>query len=267
MKDRSISVVCPTYNSAEFILNTLRSVISQSSLPYELIIIDDGSTDNTISLIELFIKENRSILPIKLFSQNHKGPGAARNFGINEASSGWIAFLDSDDLWFPNKIERVVSEMNCHPNANFFSHNEIMKDLDGSDQEMNYIKHLNLNKPLVEQLYFRNFFSTSTVICKRDLLIKWNGFNVTLSSAQDYELWLRISVDMIPVYLKDCLGKYIMREGNISTSNYWRRLQNMLRIKIIHRRKVSLHMAAFSIGMTIAYHLLFPFIRWIKSKY
>ncbi len=265
MKDNSISVVCPAYNSAAFIIDTLKSVLAQHQLPNEVFIVDDGSSDQTVSLIESFAAENKQ-LPIRLFKQDHLGPGAARNLGIEKATSTWIAFLDSDDLWFPTKIESILSAMQSHPEANFFSHNEMMKNLDGSEEQMNYANGLDTSKPLPPQLYFRNFFSTSTVVCKRDLLLKWKGFNATLSSAQDYELWLRMSVELVPIYIQDSLGTYVMRKGNISTSRFWRRLINILRIKIMHSNKVSFPKAVYTICLTIAYYFLLPGLIWFRGK-
>jgi glycosyltransferase involved in cell wall biosynthesis len=266
MRSNSISVVCPTFNSAAFLTQTLSSVFNQSKLPDEIIIVDDGSSDDTISVIESF-KDQYTQIPINVYKQSHQGPGKARNLGISKATSEWISFLDSDDIWFQNKFERVFEEMKKHPRANFFSHNEIMINLDGSEHEVNYIKHLDLKQPLPKQLYLQNFFSTSTIVCKKDLLLKWEGFNTTLSSAQDYELWLRISGDLQPVYISDYLGKYVMRQGNISTSKFSKRLINILKVKIIHWRKVSFILALYSIGLTIAYHCLSPLIIKIKASF
>ena len=103
----NISVVMPTYQSALFIYNTLHSISEQTVKPSEILIIDDGSSDNTCQIVEKFIQNNPE-LNIQLIKCTHNGPGAARNIGIRRAASQWIAFLDSDDLWFPTKLETCI---------------------------------------------------------------------------------------------------------------------------------------------------------------
>ena len=260
----SISVVCPAYNSGKFIIGTLNSVISQNILPNEIIIIDDGSSDNTIALV-LEYRENNLNIPIKLITQNHLGPGAARNTGIKIAKSEWIAFLDSDDIWLPSKIENVKKTILDNKKINFICHNEFFKDLNGKEKIVDYSASIDIHKPLDQQLYFQNRFSTSAVICKRDLLTKWSGFNINLSSAQDYELWLRMSNDIVPFYIKETLGIYVMRKGNISTSNFWKRLTNILKIKILHRKKVSFILFIFLFFRTCLFHFLIPVLNFFKK--
>ena len=117
-----ISVVMPAYQSALFIHNTLRSIVEQTVFPSQVLIIDDGSTDNTCSIIEEFSKIHPE-LNIELIRSSHKGPGAARNIGVQRATSQWIAFLDSDDLWLPNKLEMCLQVILENQEINFFCHN------------------------------------------------------------------------------------------------------------------------------------------------
>ena len=120
-----ISVIIPTYNSSEFIIKAVSSVIHQSKKPYEIIISDDGSTDNTIQLLQEYINKNRVNIRINIIKNNHKGPGAARNMGIEDSTGDWIAFLDSDDYWLRDKLEKVEKKVIYTPNINFICHNEI----------------------------------------------------------------------------------------------------------------------------------------------
>src|SRR5258706_1629286 len=92
-----ISVVCPTYNSANFILRTLENVADQVYPPFEIIVSDDGSTDDTVSLVRSFLNERPGIKS-ELIVSPHKGPGAARNTAVRCASAEWIALIDSDDV-------------------------------------------------------------------------------------------------------------------------------------------------------------------------
>ena len=115
-----ISVVCPVYNSSPYIEKTLKGIINQSLFPYEVIISDDGSNDNTLEIVEKFVQRNRKKFKWHILINSHKGPGAARNLGIKKASGDWIAFLDSDDIWMRDKIEKVSKAITNHHNKNFF---------------------------------------------------------------------------------------------------------------------------------------------------
>ena len=232
----SISVVCPTYNSELFIIDTIRSVMNQSHLPDELIIVDDGSKDQTVAIVrDLF--EGVGSFQVSIISKDHRGPGAARNVGIHAAKSEWIAFLDSDDYWLPNKLLRMSKEITENPNSNFLCHNEILKGDGLHEQSLDYGSMCKSSYSIPEQLYARNFFSTSAVLCRRSLLIENNGFDETLMSAQDYELWLRLSPYIKVHFVSDVLGEYRFRPGNITSGKIWPRFKNNLRVLWRHKDK------------------------------
>ena len=114
-----ISVIVPTYNSSLFISKTLKSIINQTLKPYEVIIIDDGSNDGTKD----WVKE--SFQDIRYIYQKNQGVSSARNKGIKYACGDWVAFLDSDDEWLPNKLYEQVKAIGSNPEIKFFHTNEI----------------------------------------------------------------------------------------------------------------------------------------------
>jgi glycosyltransferase involved in cell wall biosynthesis len=230
-------VICPTYNGADFVLDALNTVARQSEPPFELIVSDDGSTDGTIDLLERFRAEFSANFPTRIIRNPHGGPGVARNRGVLAAQGDWIAFLDSDDLWAPEKLARVREAIARHPESNFFCHNEEHRLLDGRVEILDYGATYNENAPLPPQLYMRNFFSTSAVICSRDLVLSAGMFDEDLMSAQDYELWLRMSPDLRPCFIRETLGAYIDRPGSITLGKRWRRSRNVLIVYLRHRRK------------------------------
>jgi len=122
-----ISVVIPTYNSAEYITPTLESVFSQTYDNYEVIISDDGSSDNTNQIVNnIFVRfPDRAT---KLLANKHFGAGASRNIGIKAASGEWIAFLDSDDLWSDSKLWKVADYINNNENVDLVCHSEIWRN-------------------------------------------------------------------------------------------------------------------------------------------
>lgn len=110
----SLSVVIPCYNSALTIVESLNSIFIQKYKINEIILVDDGSSDNTVSTIEEYIKES-SFSNFKLIKQKNSGPSAARNNGIKNSTSEWIAFLDSDDKWLPDKLEKQLHFLKLNP--------------------------------------------------------------------------------------------------------------------------------------------------------
>jgi|TARA_B100000768_G_scaffold155656_1_gene152833 glycosyltransferase involved in cell wall biosynthesis len=225
-----ISVVCPTYNSAKFIENTLTSILNQTETPHELIISDDGSEDNTIQFINNFLSSSHQKISYKILQNKHKGPGATRNAGILDSTGDWIAFIDSDDIWYPEKISHVKNLINRNKDINFICHNEMLVNKNNRKSIMRYSKKFNVNKPLFDQLYISNLFSTSAVVCKKKLLINSGLFDETLMSAQDYELWLRLAPNVNVLFDENILGEYIVRDGNITSSGLFKRFKNELKI-------------------------------------
>jgi glycosyltransferase involved in cell wall biosynthesis len=236
-----ISVVIPVYNSENYIEPTLDSVGRQTVLPLEVLVIDDGSTDRTCDLVDAYGVAHPD-LRIRLIRSPHAGPGEARNRGIEGAKGAWIAFLDSDDLWFSEKLEQVARCCDAFPDANFFCHNELHRHLDGTETLLDYAVGFCATDSLSRQLYWRNRFSTSAVVCSRHLLIEVGLFDTSLPSAQDYELWLRMSPMIRVQFIRQTLGIYVDRSGNITSMSRWRRYRNVLRVLNRHRSMVDLFM-------------------------
>ncbi len=255
-----ISIVCPTYNSKLFIERTLKSVISQTVRPLELIISDDGSTDGTLDFIKNFFDSNQVEFEYKIIQNPHRGPGASRNEGIRAARGDWIAFLDSDDIWYPDKISQIQNAINNNLNINFICNNEILVSKKNKKRLMNYSKKYNPNIKLFDQLYTSNLFSTSAVACKRSLLINNSLFDEKLLSAQDYDLWLKLSPNIKLYFINKPLGEYIEREGNITSSSLNKRLKNELLIAKRYRK----HFSFFRYFMRVVHILLSYLIQFLK---
>jgi len=233
-----ISVVCPTYNSSPFIGETIATVRAQTTLPLEVIISDDGSTDDTLAIIEELQREITAF-PIRLIRNAHGGPGAARNAGIRAAVGDWIAFLDSDDRWLPEKLACIEAAIRRYPDANFFCNSEYHRWLDGSESLLDYGAVYMPNIPLQRQLFHENLFSTSAIVCRRNLLLTHGLFDERLRSSQDYELWLRLAPVIRPVFVRVPLGWYVDRAGNVTSGARWRRLWNLWCVLRRHRRAVN----------------------------
>jgi glycosyltransferase involved in cell wall biosynthesis len=187
-----ISVIIPTYNRGWIIKEAIDSVMAQNYRDFELIIVDDGSTDNTSDILNSYHGD------ILVFRQENRGVSAARNRGILEASGRFIAFLDSDDLWLPQKLFRQVEFFNKNPDAKICQTEEtwIRNGVRVNPKR----KHKKPCGMIFEPSLALCLISPSAVMIRRSLFEKVGGFDETLPACEDYDLWLRISC-RYPVYL------------------------------------------------------------------
>ncbi|HSP16231.1 MAG TPA: glycosyltransferase [Thermoanaerobaculia bacterium] len=227
-----ISVVVPTYNLAGVIGRTLESVQRQTSLPDEIIVLDDGSGDATRSeAAEAAARFPSGI--VRVIAAPHGGPGAARNRAIDQATGDWVAFLDGDDLWAPEKIEKLRAVIASNVAATMIAHDEYESDLNGGTIYKRLHERFNPSKPLLTQLYRGNFLSTSCIAVKRELLSAVGGLDETLPAAQDYDLWLKLARAARLVFIPEPLETYVLRENSI-TSRVLMRAECMTRIAFRH---------------------------------
>ncbi|MBK7631473.1 MAG: glycosyltransferase family 2 protein [Ignavibacteriales bacterium] len=189
-----VSVIIPTFNSSKYILETIRSVEEQSHQNYEIIIVDDESTDNTETLVKLRQKINDKI---KFYKIKHAGrPSVPRNFGIHKSNGEFIAFLDSDDLWERNKLKEQLIVFKTNPELFFVYSTSITIGNIGflsSDYELLplFWKAAKTHQELINK---GNSIPLSSVLAKKEVLIKLNGFDEDPEmQIEDYDLWLRMS--------------------------------------------------------------------------
>jgi glycosyltransferase involved in cell wall biosynthesis len=224
-----VSVVIPTYNLQSYIEKTLDSVLNQTVKPYEIIVVDDGSTDNTVDKLIKY--------PVKVIKQENAGAAAARNRGVVEARGNWIAFLDGDDEWLPEKIKLLIEMITEEPELVMVAHNEYEGYSDGPWLEKNLSECLNKDEPLFDQLFRRCFLSTSTMSVRRKVFLDEEGMDTSLRSCQDYDLWLRLSLVGKLRFIPETLSRYVLRDGSI-TANAMRRYYCLLIIIAKHEHRV-----------------------------
>jgi len=254
--DQDFTVICPVYNSSDYITETLESIFAQTLRPSEIIIIDDGSTDDTVSVIERVSTQWK--FKVLVINSQHRGPGAARNLGMMKAKSNWIAFIDSDDLWERNKLEMVSDNIILNPLKNIFCHSEYHMYKNGTLKLVNYGADYDYSKDLPTQLYLRNYFSTSATVCKKALIDEYGGFDEKMMNAQDYELWLKISPKGNPFFLEEQLGVYRIRDGNITSRSIEKKMLNLFKIALRYKKYVT----KIDFGLKIIQMLL----SYIKQK-
>jgi glycosyltransferase involved in cell wall biosynthesis len=197
-----VSVIIPTYNRATVLSRAIESVISQSFRNFEIIIIDDGSDDNTSEVIESFDQT------VRHFRIPHSGVSRARNAGIEKAKGEWISFLDSDDYWLPQKLQKQMAYLATHPEYKICHTDEIwIKNGKRINQGKKHIKYAGwFFSPSLSLC----LISPSTVIIHRDVFDKVGRFDEDFKVVEDYELWLRITARYPVGYVEE---KLIVKTG------------------------------------------------------
>ena len=254
------SIICPTYNSSSYLKETLESLLSQKYKKFEIIFSDDNSNDNTVEILESYKdKFLSSGINVKIIRNDHGGPGFARNKGLKYASSEWVCFLDSDDLWHENKLLKVSNIIRENQRLNCILHRQYFLGKNNKNKEYDFDKYFNRNIPVKKQLYKNNFFAMSAVTMKKKLIEDAQGFNEDYDNAQDYDLWLRIGNKFNLFIIPEYLGSYREREGNITSKPYKKRIFNILKILIKNRKDIS------NFNLFISIFKVFINKEWIKK--
>lgn len=216
-----VSVIIPTYNCEKYINKTIQSVGKQTYTNWEIIVIDDCSTDGTLEKIKEIQKKEKNRISILSTKKNSGGPARPRNLGIQKSKGELIAFLDGDDLWHEKKIEKQVEYYNQYyqeggARNKFFCHAGYYELKKGK-------KKRNLKAKLIKfrqdyhSLFKNDFIGTLAVVIHRSLLTK-NMFreDAYLSGVEDYDLWLTIIKEGVKInYLMESLAYYRIRDDSI----------------------------------------------------
>ncbi len=208
-----VSVIIPTYNRADLLGQTLDSITKQTFRDYEIVVIDDGSTDGTHELVA-----DRSE-PIRFLEQEHRGASAARNHAVAEARGALVAFLDSDDLWQPHFLEEVAGAVDARPDA-ALGYSDF-RTIDSSGRVLRGHVKRQHGGQVVDRLFESIFIHTSCVVARRKVILEAGGFDEQLQANEDYELWLRLSLRYPfvsvpkPLCLRRSHNGSLSRNGNV----------------------------------------------------
>lgn len=200
------SVVIPLYNKQYTIVNTLNSVLKQTFQDFEIVIVNDGSTDDSVRLIS----ENFTDIRIKVINQQNAGVSAARNRGIEEAQSEWIAFLDGDDLWHEDYLQISYSAIKANLAAGMVCSAGIIRSLNNEKVLAYRLANKYINKIQTVD-YFENpcvFGHTSATIVRKKLLEKVGGFIVGSKCCEDYACFQSVALLTEVVYIGIPLSRY-----------------------------------------------------------
>lgn len=182
-----ISVIIPTRNRAAWVSESIRSVLAQTRRADEILVVDDGSTDDTISRLSVFGDS------IRIFRQSNRGAAAARNQGLALAQHPWVAFLDSDDLWEASKLSRQCEVLNRQPEIGLVYCDSRAVDANGHPLQRR-ARPLS-DGDVVVPLFRHVMVHTPAVLARTGLLRSLGGFDESLRVCEDYDLWLRASLE------------------------------------------------------------------------
>ncbi|MGD8886253.1 MAG: glycosyltransferase family A protein [Gammaproteobacteria bacterium] len=209
-----ISVIIPTFNRVQWLGEALRSVLTQTWQPHEVIVVDDGSTDTTRQVIETNFAEQ-----VRYYYQSNRGVSAARNTGIQQATGNWIALLDSDDAWLPDKLQCQVDALRQNPQYRFCHTDEIWYRHGRRVNPMK--KHQKTGGHIFEHCLPLCAISPSSALIHRECFEEIGWFDESLPACEDYDYWLRYCARYPVLYVDQPL---LIKHGGHSdqlSRRYW----------------------------------------------
>lgn len=264
-----ISVVIPTYNRAELLKNSINSVLSQTYRDFEILVIDDCSSDHTPGVLEVIRDERLRVIR----NGSNKGIAAVRNIGVTSARGEYIAFLDDDDEWLPGKLEKQLDVLEGgSANLGCVYTGVLVINSDGDQVLQTSIPRYRNN--ILKELLFQNFITTSTVVVKKACFEKVGLFDEDIPYGEDYDMWIRIAKEFEFDFVKEPLTKYRVHQTAI-TKNYATVINGVERVLLKHRKLFERNRRAYSnnmllLGVTYCYigrtkEGIKTFIRAIKA--
>ncbi len=215
----TFSVVIAAYNAADTLGEAIRSVLAQTRQDFELIVVDDGSSDDTAAIAAGFAADRR----VQIHSQENAGPSAARNQGIALAKGEYVSMLDSDDLWLPNYLARMARALESNPRAGFaYTDAWVLEEASGHflRETTATLRHHPPEPVSGEQFIaalLRHNFVHNSVTVRREVFEQVGVYDTNISHGEDYELWLRIVISGFDAaWVAGPLAIYRFRRGSLS---------------------------------------------------
>jgi len=208
-----VTVIVPTFNRCSLLKRALESILQQTVGKYEIIVVDDGSTDQTAEMMRMCYPQ------IKYLYQSNQGVSSARNKGIALANGNWLAFLDSDDTWLPHKLESQIKLLQSMPDYKICHTEERWVRKGVRVNQMN--KHKKSGGWIFRQCLPLCAMSPSSILIHRSVFDAVGEFDITLPACEDYDLWLRITARYPVLYIAEPqIIKYGGHEDQLS-KKYW----------------------------------------------
>ena len=254
-----VSVIMPAFNSVATIGSAIQSVIDQTYPYWELIVVDDGSEDNTSEIATSFRHPG-----IKVLQQENQGQSGARNTGIESARGKYIAFLDADDLWEKQKLEKQIRCFQDSKDKLGFVHTGY-REFDGKrdyfPKPLRYVRKSKLRGMVFQDLVIHNFIGVLTVMIPKCILDEVGVFDRNLINSPDWDLWLRITRKYPIEYIDQPLARYRLNPHGLS-KNYEKYEKNLWKLLERHLLKEDIPEKKRKMGLWLYYrHMAHGFAR------
>lgn len=234
-----VSIIIPSFQSAGTLPQAIKSVLSQDYTDFELIVVDNGSTDSTSEVIQEAKKQDQRIRGLHL--ENNKRPAGGRNAGVGAARGEYIAFLDADDEWLPGKLTPQVAVLDDHPDYDLVFTDSWIVNLKTDEKYKHSIgnegilSHFNfqpvdgykntymVSGPLTQAIYTKSFINMSTSLLRRDKFLQTGGFNQDRFGTEDIDFWVRFSRMSKFIYWHQPTAECFQGEGTSKPGESWLR--------------------------------------------
>jgi glycosyltransferase involved in cell wall biosynthesis len=216
---RCCSVIIPAYNVAEYLAAAIESALVQTYRPLEIVVVDDGATDATAEIAQRYADEPGVVL----IHQANRGLAGARNRGVAESHGGFVALLDGDDVWKPQRVARCIAELDAHPELGWVTTDWYLLEGDAPTERRWYDDVLHMDFPAASEqlraIALGNFCAIGSVV-RRELFTRHGVFDERLRRAEDYELWIRFLLGGERAgFVDEPLGWYRLRPDSLSADN------------------------------------------------
>lgn len=234
-----VSIVIPTHNRADLLKLAIESVMDQTYSDFELLICNDASTDHTQAVVERFADKRIKLTNYRM----NKGVVELRNNAVKDSTGEYIAFLDDDDKWLPDKLEKQVNLLeNSTVNTGATYTGAIILDTELGTQRIVVPRH---RGNIFRELLINDFIVTSSVVARKACFEKVGLFDPEFRSASDFDMWIRISENFGFDYVEEPLVRYRIHQNSISTNNM-NVIQGLERLMIKHRNSFASNDRAYS---------------------
>ena len=254
MNQDLVSIITPSYNTENYILDTIRSVQAQTYTNWEMIIVDDCSTDNTIELVKKYIEDTDETRIHLLTNEKNSGAAVSRNYALREARGRWIAFLDSDDLWLPEKLKKQISFMEENNYSfSYTKYEEIDEESKSLGREISGPNHITKSG-----MY--NYCWPGCLTVMYDAKVVGLVQIADIKKNNDYAMWLKVCKKSDCYLLGEMLAKYRRRNGSISNHGYIKLVK--WHLKLFHEaEKYNILTSLIMTGKNLCYGV------WKKVRY
>ena len=198
-----VSVIIPYYNNEDTIVRAIKSVLSQTYTQIELILINDGSVDNSYNLVNEFIEKNKIEISLVNIKQENLGPSVARNKGILLAKGMYVAFLDADDTWEREKLQIQMDLLNKNPKIDMLGCNFYINIQSEGKKIKKYFVRDKLKKISFNSMLYKHFYATPCVIVKKSVILEVGMFNENQKYMEDSLLFTKITRDYEAYMIND----------------------------------------------------------------